>query len=584
MPVRGADGTHYGWAWYFRDVSDSKHNEETLKKQNYYLETLQETALALGKRLDPLSVLKTILKQAGKLANTEDGYIYLASEDDSFMEVQVGTGIFEGHIGKQIKKGEGLAGKVWRSEKHITIDDYDSWRGRITTFPKGVFRAGVGIPLKSDERITGVIALAYRQKHRTFQPEQVSARTGLAELASIALDNAKLYQKSQEEIAERIKAESEASASRERLRFMAESMPQKIFTASHEGKIDYFNPQWMKYTGLSFNEIKGWGWTQFIHPDDIDENIRRWEHSIETGELFELEHRFRRHDGQFRWHVSRAHAQRDKNGRIIMWIGSNTDIEDVKQTMSRTHELEQITATLREQRSQLIALNQAKDDFISLASHQLRTPATGVKQFLGMLKDGYAGQVTGDQTELVNYAYESNERQINIIDDLLKVAQLDAGKVSLKKEKGNLLSLIKDVLHEHTPTFIDRNQKIVFKCRQSTLAVPMDKDRIRMVIDNIIDNASKYSPPGKTIEVKLQKLNSNSIVISIKDEGVGIASKDLDKIFYKFSRIDNPLSVAVGGSGLGLYWVKKIIDLHEGSIEVSSQINKGTLFTITLPL
>ena len=115
-----------------------------------------------------------------------------------------------------------------------------------------------------------------------------------------------------------------------RLRFMAESMPQKIFTAKPNGDVDYFNQQWMDFTGLTFEAIRDWGWLQFIHPEDRDENIRRWQHSIDSGEDFELEHRFRHHDGTYRWHLSRAQAMRDAAGNVIVWMGSNTDIDDQK--------------------------------------------------------------------------------------------------------------------------------------------------------------------------------------------------------------------------------------------------------------
>ena len=108
-------------------------------------------------------------------------------------------------------------------------------------------------------------------------------------------------------------------ASEERFRLLLRSIPQKIFTADANGDVDYFNQPWTEFTGRSFDQTKGWGWTQFIHPDDVDENVRRWQRSIETGEPFQLEHRFRRADGVYRWHLSRALAMRDAEGRVA-WL------------------------------------------------------------------------------------------------------------------------------------------------------------------------------------------------------------------------------------------------------------------------
>lgn len=373
-------------------------------------------------------------------------------------------------------------------------------------------------------------------------------------------------------------ARIQAERSEERLRFMAEAMPQKIFTAKPNGDSDYFNPQWTEYTGLSFKQIKSGSWAQFIHPDDLDDNFRRWQHSLDTGEPFQFEHRLKQHDGTYRWHISRAEALRDEEDTVILWVGSSTDIEDVR----RTRKLEASTARLIEQRAQLLALNKAKDEFISLASHQLRTPATGVKQYVGMLLEGYAGQISKQQQQMLRHAYESNERQLAIVDDLLKVAQLDAGRVRLQREKANITNLLKDILQEQASKFTERKQTVVFTPGRRAITASVDSDRMRMVLENIIDNAGKYTPPHKKIEIKAQKAQG-LVTITVKDEGVGIAKKDRRKIFHKFSRLDNPLSVSVEGSGLGLYWVKKIIDLHGGSIKVDSEVDSGSVFTISLP-
>ena len=231
---------------------------------------------------------------------------------------------------------------------------------------------------------------------------------------------------------------------------------------------------------------------------------------------------------------------------------------------------------------ELVELNQTKDDFISLASHQLRTPATGVKQYVGMVLEGFVGDITATQRTILEKAYESNERQLTIVSDLLKIAQVDAGKVILKQSEVDIDAMLRDVIKEQMKTFVARNQSIDYRPSPAAAMAYVDANRFRMVIENILDNASKYSEKNTTIHLTVQR-EDDRICIQIQDEGVGIAHEDIEKLFGKFSRIHNRLSIDVNGTGLGLYWVKKIIDLHNGYIEVTSQLDEGTTFLIDVP-
>ncbi len=238
--------------------------------------------------------------------------------------------------------------------------------------------------------------------------------------------------------------------------------------------------------------------------------------------------------------------------------------------------------SLASQRARLVALNQAKDEFIALASHQLRTPATAVKVYIGMLQENYAGKLSRAQKDLLETAYGHNERQLALINALLGVAKLDAGGIVLKKEKVDLELLINEIVDAHTGNVAARRQTIHFEQRGRALVANVDKEKIRMALENIIDNASKYSPSGEAINIRLRK-SKDQIAIAVQDSGVGILKKDLHKLFKKFSRVDNPLSTAVDGTGLGLYLARKIVAMHQGSIKVTSRPAKGTTFTVTLP-
>lgn len=238
---------------------------------------------------------------------------------------------------------------------------------------------------------------------------------------------------------------------------------------------------------------------------------------------------------------------------------------------------------LEEQRVEyLVELNRSKDEFISIASHQLRTPATGVKQYLGMVLEGFVGELDPGQEQLLVKAYESNERQLRIVSDLLKVAQVDAGKVTLRKDDVMIGELVEDIVREQETVFKRREQTVTFETSKPDLSIYIDKDSIRMVIENIIDNAGKYSEPNTAITIKIEDVGKN-VTIRIEDQGVGIDQTNRSRLFEKFSRLDNTLSTKVGGTGLGLYWAKKIVVLHGGTIKQTRNKPQGTIFTIILP-
>ncbi len=225
-------------------------------------------------------------------------------------------------------------------------------------------------------------------------------------------------------------------------------------------------------------------------------------------------------------------------------------------------------------------LENAKDDFLAIASHQLRTPATAIKQFIGLVLQGYTGKLTAEQSSILGDAYSSNERQITIVQDMLTVARLESGRMSLSLSTFDLSDLIQQSINENKLSFKDRRQSITTKLKKTEFEG--DAELLRMAMDNFIGNASKYSPEdtGK-IQVTLASKNKQ-ILLKVQDNGVGISNEDRALLFKRFSRIENELSAKVGGSGLGLYIAEKIVRLHDGKVTVKSSTGKGTTFTIHL--
>jgi PAS domain S-box-containing protein len=226
-------------------------------------------------------------------------------------------------------------------------------------------------------------------------------------------------------------------------------------------------------------------------------------------------------------------------------------------------------------------LEQAKEEFVSLASHQLRTPATGVKAYVSMLLDGYGGEMSDRQREFLEKVFDSNERQLQIVGDMLNVARLDAGRLSFEPEMTLLSDLIDHVVEEQRATIRERRQQLKFKVEK--IRAEVDPGLMRMVIENLLSNASKYTPEEGEIEVVLQA-DPLKWYLKVSDTGVGISDKDVPRLFKRFSRIENELSTRVGGTGLGLYMSQHIASLHGGVIEVHSQVGKGSCFMLKFPL
>lgn len=244
--------------------------------------------------------------------------------------------------------------------------------------------------------------------------------------------------------------------------------------------------------------------------------------------------------------------------------------------------MEDTLFALIKRNEELISLNESKDEFIAITSHQLRTPATAVKQYIALLLEDYAGPLTRDQKVFLQKAYENNERQLRIVDDILRVAQLDLGKVRLSLHKVDLREIVHQVL-ENFKTSLELHE-LSIKLIEPDVPVKarIDAGQYRMVVENLLENAVNYSAKGKPITVILEPLKNSRSSLTIADCGVGIKKADLPKLFKKFSRVNNPLSNAVSGTGLGLYYCKKIIELHGGTIEARSVPGKGSQFIVTI--
>jgi signal transduction histidine kinase len=222
-----------------------------------------------------------------------------------------------------------------------------------------------------------------------------------------------------------------------------------------------------------------------------------------------------------------------------------------------------------------------KDDFISITSHQLRTPATIVKQNLGLIKSGFVTDKK-DINKFINSAYESNEDQLNIIESILSVSKLEAGRLEINKEPVVLQDLVGTLASKLKMNITSKGHKLRVNMPPKPIRLQADPTALTMAVENLVSNAVKYTPPGGHITIKVKKEDDTALVI-VKDTGNGMSPEDISKLFLRFNRLHSAVTSHVPGTGLGLYLTKKIVELHSGTILVESQKHKGTTFTIKLP-
>lgn len=248
-----------------------------------------------------------------------------------------------------------------------------------------------------------------------------------------------------------------------------------------------------------------------------------------------------------------------------------------KMLIRKDLELVQANEKLRE-------LDAAKSNFISVAAHQLRTPLTAIKWTINMILSENLGPLTTEQRGFLMKGYESNERMITLVNDMLVADRAESGKIQYQFSPVQIIDLIDNVLYEVAVVAHKKNVTIEMVNRDTSLPkVTVDSEKIRAVLQNLLENAVKYTGEGGKIEITAGA-DSGSIKVAIKDSGIGIPEEQQKNIFNRFFRAPNAVKVETDGSGLGLFIAKSIVEKHSGKIWFESEQNKGTTFYFTLPI
>ncbi|MDP9161172.1 MAG: PAS domain-containing sensor histidine kinase, partial [Acidobacteriota bacterium] len=338
------------------------------------------------------------------------------------------------------------------------------------------------------------------------------------------------------------------------------------FTANAFGEVDYFNAQWMEFTGLSFEQIRDWGWTQFIHPDDVRENVKVWKHSVESGEPFHFEHRFRSKEGAYRWHLSRALPFRGDNGKVLMWIGSNTDVHDQKQAEIALLNSEKLAAVGR---------------LAATIAHEINNPLEAVTNLL------YLAKKDTSMSERSRSYLQTADKELERV-ALIAQQTLGFYRDSALPNWVEVSQTINELLAVYSYKF--RNQDLELeKELDESAKVFASAGEFRQVFSNLFINALDSISQRGSGRIRIRVRNSQDwrnsgrtgVRIIIADNGSGISAQHRVKIFEPFFTTKENV-----GTGLGLWLSSSLVQKYDGRIQVRSRVapgRSGSVFSVFWP-
>jgi two-component system CheB/CheR fusion protein len=339
------------------------------------------------------------------------------------------------------------------------------------------------------------------------------------------------------------------------LNLILESMPEITFSADEDGSFTYFNNFFLDYSGMSLPKALKSGFKPLLHSSQRNQFALAWSHSIETGENFLMEFQLKRKDeSNYCWHICRATPVRNNKGFITSWVGTATDIQDQK---------------IKEQ---------AKDEFISIASHELKTPLTSAKALIQILEQNM-GEKKDKDLIYAQKAHGSINRLNELITQLLDVSKMQHGKFGLKMTTFNFNEMLSDAIESVQLT--SPNHTIVKKT-DIHHDIKGDKERLHQVIINLLTNAVKYSPKANKVIVNAVA-EDGILKLSVNDRGIGIKKENIGKIFARYFR-EKESAIHFQGLGIGLSISSEIIQRHKGKMWVESELGKGSTFYFTIPV
>lgn len=374
------------------------------------------------------------------------------------------------------------------------------------------------------------------------------------------------------DITERRRVEEALRESELRQSTLIGGIPQLVWRSRANGEWTWVSPQWAGFTGQDAAAAIGLGWLDVVHPDDREATRQAWANADGTGRL-EIEHRILcAADGSHVWHSTRSAPLRDASGQVIEWLGTTTDIRQMKELQARQDAL----------MAELEEADRRKNEFLATLAHELRNPLAPLSNAVQLIKLG------NNDSRLVGDVRPMMERQLHhmvrLVDDLLDVSRISRGTLVLQRGRTTLQAVVQTALEASRPGIDAAGHRLDLDLPVEALELDADETRLSQVVSNLLNNAARYTPPGGRIRLAARRAGAEA-VLTVQDNGIGIASEMLPKVFELFVQASGTQAGSQGGLGIGLTIARRLIEMHEGQLEVTSDgLGKGSTFMVRLPL
>jgi len=589
-PLHDASGAIVGVVISITDVTERKRAEERMRQQNQYLTALHETTLGLMNRLELDDLLKAMVTRAGALMGTPHGFIYLREAEEVEMTIKVGVGIYSQHVGYQLKPGEGVSGKVWETGQPLAVENYSVWSGRMPNPDFDIFHAVVGAPLKSGTEVVGVIGLASLEEGRVFGEDEIVLLGRFAELASVALDNARLYTSAQNQLEERKRVEGEIVKLNKELKrrvtefqTLLDVLPIGIAIAEDpKCKRIKANPAFAKLLNVPPDvnisksappEEKVTSFKVYREGRELSTDELVMQYAATHGvSLRGVEVDIVREDGETLKLLEYASPLFDDQGKVRGCVGAFVDITERKR----------LEGELRQRAEALTRANQRKNEFLAILGHELRNPLSALSNALQVVRLRYAEDPTLSRE--MDVIGQEIQHMTRLVDDLLDISRITRGKIQLQKELLDLTVVVARAVETSRPLIEARRHRLSVSLPQEPAQLEADPVRLEQILVNLLDNAAKYTEPGGHIWLTGAR-EGEEVVIRVRDTGIGIPPDMLTQIFNLFTQVDRALDRSQGGLGIGLTLVRSLVELHRGNVSAHSKgLGQGSEFVVRLPL